>query len=192
MVMTGTAKATSQGDPNILKKIIADLARLEVYVGIPEEQSSRSGEEITNAELAYIHTHGVREHSMREEMQPNIENEGYSKAYQMYVQEHGSPLWHSPPRPIIEPAIDKNQEAIADKLKIAMQAGLNGDKQGAIDGLNKAGIFAVNKIKAYFIDPENGWDPNSESTVNSKGSDKPLINTGALRQSMTWVVGEKK
>jgi len=192
-VVKGTATVTAKGDPNILKKIMADIGQLEVYVGIPEEEASRGDETINNAELAYIHTHGIRRKSMREEMQPAIDaGKPYSKAYEMYVQSHGSPLWHSPPRPIIEPAIEKNKEDIAEKLKPAMQAALSGDGQGARDGLEKAGMFAANKVKAFFTDPENGWPGNSPATVKAKGSDRPLINTGALRQAITYVVGEKK
>lgn len=196
MVIKGTANVTSKGDPNILKKIMADIGNMEVYVGIPEEAASREGENknegINNAELAYIHTHGVRAKSMREEMQPNM-NKGipYSKAYEMYVQEHGSPLWHSPPRPIIEPAIGKYKEPIADKLKPALTASLNGDSEGAREGLEKAGMFAANKVKDYFVDPENGWAPNTPKTIEEKGSDRPLVDTGSLRQAITYVVGEK-
>lgn len=196
MVMQGTATVTSKGDPNILKKIMADIGNLDVYVGIPEEKASRKGdnnEEINNAELAYIHTHGVRAKSMREEMQPEMSaGKPYSKAYEMYIQSHGSPLWKSPPRPIIEPAIEKNKEAIAEKLKPAMQASLSGDKEKAIQDLEKAGMFAANKVKAFFTDPENGWPENSPDTIKAKGSNRPLIDTSALRQSITYVVGEKK
>ena len=193
-MVRGTVGVVSKGDPNILRKIMADLGKLEVYVGIPEEEASRQSEgEINNAELAYIHTHGVRTKSMREKMQPNMDSGlAYSKAYEMYIQEHGSPLWRSPPRPILEPAIEKHKDAIADKLKPAMQAALNGDSQGARDGLEKAGMFAANKVKDYFVDPENGWAENSPKTIAAKGSDRPLVDTGALRQAITYVVGDKK
>ncbi len=193
-MVKGMVSVASKGDPNILCKIMASLGNLDVYVGIPEEESSREGEKnINNAELAYIHTHGVRAGSMREEMQPDLDaGKPYSRAYEMYIQENGSPLWHSPPRPIIEPAIEKNKEDIADKLKPAIQAALHGDNEGARNGLEKAGMFAANKVKDYFVDPENGWAPNSPDTAKAKGSDRPLVDTGALRQAITYVVGDKK
>lgn len=195
-MVKGTVAVASRGDPSILKKIMADLGNLEVYVGIPEEEASRAGdnknEEINNAELAYIHTHGIRRKPMREEMQPHMDGgKPYSKAYELYVQSHGSPLWQSPPRPIIEPAIEKNRDAIAEKLKSPMQSALSGDAQGAQDGLEKAGMFAANKVKAFFTDPENGWAENDPATVKAKGSDRPLIDSGALRQAITYVVKEK-
>lgn len=193
MVIKANAAVTAKGDPNILKKIMADLGNLEVYVGIPEEKASRQSEgEINNAELAYIHTHGVRSKSMRKEMQPDLDHGmAYSKAYEMYIQSNGSPLWHSEPRPIIEPAIEKNKEAIAEKLKPAMQASMNRDPQGVKDNLEKTGMFAAGKVKEFFVDPENGWAENSPATIKAKGSDRTLVDTGALRQSITYVVGEK-
>lgn len=33
--------------------------------------------------------------------------------------------------------------------------------------------------------------PNAESTIKEKGSSNPLINTGRLRQSISWKLGEK-
>lgn len=190
-MVKGTVSVKSSGDPNILKKIISDIGKLQVYVGIPEADSSREDEGINNAELAYIHTHGIRAGTMREDMQGDLDSgKAYSEAYQMYIQSHGSPLYQSPPRPIIEPAIEKNKDKIADKLKVAVKAGLNGNQQEAREGLEKAGMFAASKVKAYFTDPDNGWPENSESTKEAKGSDKPLIDTGSLRQSITYVVGE--
>jgi hypothetical protein len=91
----------------------------------------------------------------------------------------------------VEPAIEKNKEDIADKLKPAMQAALNGDKQSARNELEKAGMFAANKVKAYFVDPKNGWPANSPATIKAKGSDRPLVDTGAMRQAITYVVGDK-
>jgi len=34
------------------------------------------------------------------------------------------------------------------------------------------------------------WAPDSPATIKAKGSSKPLIDTGLLRQSITWVVGD--
>lgn len=191
-MVKGTVNVTSKGDPRELKRILDDIGKLEVYVGIPAEESSREDEIINNAELAYIHTHGIRHWTMRKEMQPLLDTgANYSDAYQMYMQAHGSPLWHSPPRPIIEPAIEKNRKAIADKLQLAVRSALNGDEIGARQGLEKAGMFAAGKVKKFFTDPDNSWAPNAESTIKAKGSARPLIDTGALRQSITYVVRDK-
>ena len=35
---------------------------------------------------------------------------------------------------------------------------------------------------------DGSFEPNAESTIKKKGSDKPLIDTGTMRQSVTYVV----
>jgi hypothetical protein len=172
-----------------LKKILDDLGKIDVLVGIPEEKSSRKGH-ITNAELVYIHTHGIRRHSMIKEMQPVVDEEGYSKAFEMYIQEHGSPLWQSPPRPIIEPAIEKseNKKIIGEELGEAAKKALGGDVQGAKQQLERTGMTAQNIVRGWWDDPDNNWPPNAAETIKQKGSDRPLIDTGELRKSITYVV----
>ncbi len=130
---------------------------------------------------------------MREDMQPDMDaGRPYSKAYEMYIQENGSPLWQSEPRPIIEPAIEKHKNEIAAELKPAVQAALNGDMQGAMRQLHAVGQYTAGEVKEYFTDPDNGWPENSPTTIKAKGSERPLIDTGALRQAITYVVGDKK
>ena len=52
-----------------LGAILEEFKQSDVLVGIPERRGSREGEALTNAELLFIHTHGVRKKAMREEMQ---------------------------------------------------------------------------------------------------------------------------
>ncbi|WP_220389002.1 hypothetical protein [Paenibacillus tyrfis] len=188
------AKVTKTADlsPEV-KKMLNDLARMQVYVGIPEGNDNNRTEEagqaeITNAELLYIHTHGVRQKEMREEMNPKVESGEmtYSKAFQMYLHTHGSPLWHSPPRPVIEPAIEKNKEVISKQLRKAAETALDG--QDPENELEKAGMLGQNIVRAWFTDPANGWAPNSPATESAKGSDKPLIDSAEMRKAITYVV----
>lgn len=186
---------------------IKQLSSQKVCVGVPSAddpdlterqrgQIKRKGEgakEIGNADLVYIHTHGVRPRAAREEMQPEI-NKGtkYSVALQMYIHEHGSMAYQVPPRPIIEPAIKDAKEGVGKMLGIAAkQAAEGNDPQGALEDV---GGFAQEKVKEWFTDPKNGWAPNSPSTIAKKRlhSNQPLIDTGALRGSITSVIrGEK-
>ncbi len=144
-----------------LSGLLRDIARKQVLVGIPEGKAPRKKGEISNAQLMYIHT-------------------------------HGSPLKNIPERPVIEPAIEArgNKEPIANELKEAAQAILNGKPQEADRRLKRAGMLGQNAARAWFTDPRNGWPPNAPSTVKSKGSEKPLIDTGQMRKSITYVVKE--
>lgn len=185
------AKVTTVADhTGDLKKILDGLADAKVYVGIPEGGGRAEG--ITNAELLYIQSHGVRDRSMREEMNPAIESGElkYSQAYELYIQSHGSPLWHIPPRPVLEPSIDRNREQIAKQLQQAATAALEGNDP--MPELHKAGMIGQNIARGWFTNPDNGWPENAPSTVEEKGSDRPLIDTGEMRKAITYVVESGK
>ncbi|MFP3391012.1 hypothetical protein [Brevibacillus sp. SIMBA_040] len=175
---------------NEIKKIIDDLANRQVYVGIPEGESSQrgQGEPISNAELLYAHTHGIRQKVMRDEMNPRVESGEmtYSKAYELWIQTHGSPLWRSPPRPVLEPAMEHNQEAIAQQLRRVSEVALDGGDPEP--ELHRAGLMGQNFARGWFTDPANNWAPNSPITEERKGSDRPLIDKGELRKAITYVV----
>lgn len=169
-------------------KGLENLKGMQVYVGIPQEKTSRNKEEITNAELAFILSNGVRNYEMRKQMEDNVAAKGYHKAYEMYLQTHGSPKWQIPPRPIIEPAIEDDKENISEILKEAMKAELNGDHALALEYLNKAGLEGQAVSQDWFTNEKNGWAPNAPYTIEQKGSDKPNIDTGELRKAITYVV----
>lgn len=141
---------------------LSSLSKVDVLVGIPEENSSREGERITNAELAFIHT-------------------------------NGSPIQGIPARPIIEPAISdsENKEQIMVEIERAAEAGMDGNIEALSRYLNQAGMVAAEAVKMWFTNPKNGWVPDSPLTIKRKGSDKPLINIGELRKSMSYVIREK-
>lgn len=196
-----------------IEKSLRELSSLDVLVGVPQENSSHKGH-ITNPELAFIHTHGVRSKAMRQEMGKNMEmgsnglpytpdferfsenlskGMNYSAAYNLYLHEHGSPAWQIPPRPIIEPAIEdpQNKKIITDDLGEAGKAALDGNMTQARAELQKAGMDAQNAVREWFVNPRNEWPPNAESTIREKGSDRPLIDTAELRKSITYVIREK-
>lgn len=186
-----------------VKEVLQKLGQMDVLVGVPEEKSSRpegaiggnyANSKITNSELIYIHTHGIRQRSMIAEMQPNVNALGYNAAFQMYLQAHGSPLWQSPPRPIIEPAIEKkeNKRILGEELGKAAQKALEGDAQSAQAQLEITGMTAQNIVRGWWDDPENNWPANTEETIENKGSSKPLVDTGELRKSITYIVRDNK
>lgn len=170
-----------------MRKRFNGLSKISVLVGIPQENSSRdNGDKINNAELVYIHTHGIRRRSMISEMDKSINGGAkYSAAYSMYVQAHGSPLWASPPRPIIEPAIEDGKDGIADELKSAIRMYVN---TGNINGYHRAGMLGAGMAHEWFENPKNGWPPNSAYTIKKKGSELPLVADGDLRHAITYVV----
>ena len=195
--MSGNVGFTQKG-PGVekLKADLLALSRMEVLVGIPQEKSSREGEKINNAELLYDHTNGIRRRAMINEMEPELDKgTPYSVAHQMYIQAHGSPLWHSPPRPVIEPAIEApgNKEKIAAELAQVAQLAMDGKISAAKRQMHKAGSLGAKIAKGWFKDPRNNWAPNSPKTIKAKGSERPLIDDGFMRRAITYVVrGDKR
>lgn len=163
-----------------------ELGKIGVLVGIPSDRTARDGESVTSSELLYLHTHGIRRKAMRQEMDKDVERGmKYSEAHELYLQSHGSPLWASPPRPVLEPAIAANKAVIAR----TMNAGVKQYLQTKNDrGLRSAGNLAASYAKKWFTDPRNGWAPNSPRTIMRKGSSRPLIDTGAMQEAITYVV----
>jgi len=183
---------TGMDRTNEVKKSLEALARKQVLIGIPDgsDRPEEKGQPITNAQLLYAHTHGIRQKSMREEMNPKVESGEmtYSQAYQMWLQTHGSPLWHSPPRPVLEPAIEHHKDEIAMQLRRVLDVALNGGDPEP--ELHKAGMMGQNFARDWFTNPANGWPPNSPRTIEKKGSDRPMVNTSELRKSITYVMRE--
>lgn len=167
------------------------LKSRQIYVGIPEKKAARQGEPINNAQLLYILSHGVRKKSMREEMQPKIDaGMKYSAAYQLYIMSHGSPLWHIPPRPVLESALEAHADAIGKLFQAVIKAACKGDEAAIQKAMNICGMAAQNYCRDWFTDPRNGWPPNSPLTIKAKGSERPLIDTGTMRKAITYVIRE--
>lgn len=186
-MLKAIATVSSKVD-NTLKvdKSLKNLGNMDAYIGIPEGPDHQDSN-VTDAQLLYALSHGVRASEMIKDMQPSLDaGTPYSKAHQMYIHEHGSPLWRIPPRPVLEPAISNSKEAIANQLKKAAIAALDG--KDATPELQKAGIMGMNAAKDWFTNPSNSWPPNAPSTIKAKGSENPNIDTGELRKSITYVV----
>ena len=133
-----------------------------VLVGIPQKKTKREDEPITNAELLYIHT-------------------------------NGSPKNHIPKRPVIEPALRDDRKRISSMLKNSMDTFLDAGEEAALKELEKVGIRAQKVSRGWFVNPNNHWPPNSPAVEAAKRKKKatdpkPLIDTGELRKSITYVL----
>jgi len=146
-----------------IKADLANLLKMDVLVGVPEDKASREKDtKINNAQLMYIHT-------------------------------NGSPIQNIPARPVIEPAIKANKDKITNELQKAATLALDNKIDDAKKQLGRAGMLGQNVARGWFTDINNQWTPNAPSTIAKKESSNPLIDTGQLRKSITYVVrGDKK
>jgi len=96
--------------------------------------------------------------------------------------------WRIPPRPFIRGWVENHGEEIKqtiDKLYDLVAGG----RLTASTAIKRLGQFAQDGIKRYII--SGAFTPNSESTVKQKGSSRPLIDTGTMRNSVRYEVIKK-
>ena len=179
-----------------IEKTLRHIEEYDLLVGIPDaskERNEKGRSQITNVELAYIHTHGSTTSKARQKVEENIRDgydlEGARKlALELWESKTGSPFWRIPPRPIIEPAIEANQDKLNPDFAKILGLMVAGNFEGAEKQMNATGMRAQNFVRNWFVDPRNNWPPNTPATIAMKGSDKPLIDTGQLRKSITYVI----
>lgn len=94
----------------------------------------------------------------------------------------------SPSRPFMTDAVEKHIKDYNDFLEAEEDALVKG-KSDAKQMLEQLGLFAKAKMQMEIVD--GSFVPNSPYTIAKKGSDKPLIDTGHMRQSVTYVVRPK-
>ncbi|MDY6481710.1 hypothetical protein SKM54_04500 [Acinetobacter faecalis] len=138
---------------------IETLTSQEVLVGIPHGEA-RSDSDMTNAQIGYI-------------------------------QETGSPSMNLPPRPFLVPGVESCQDQTAKHLTKAADAALKGNIAMVNRHLNTAGMIAQNTVRAYFT--SGHFEPLSEVTkkmrlARGRKGINPLIDTGQLRRSVTYVI----
>jgi len=156
-----------------LKDAISFLKSNRVLIGIPQANSSSRGE-ITNVELAFIHTMGspVNRIPPRPFLEPGVEEAKDQIAGCM--------------KTAVEAAVKGETGAAMDELE---KAGLYGEN--AVKSYIGGGHHAPNAG----ITIEGGWMRNRVSGkpvfVKGKHSDVPLIDTGSLRSSITHVIEGK-
>jgi hypothetical protein len=159
-----------QDNSEKVQKALQGLAKTRVLVGIPSTKNTRPGEPIGNATLGYIH-------------------------------EKGSPINNVPARPWLEPGIRESQQQWEGYLKQAGQAALEGNEPRMNRALNAAGIAAVTGVKSRMV--AGIPPPLAQSTVDARrrrtkgrrasiaADTTPLIDTGQLIGSITYVVSKK-
>lgn len=158
-----------------ISEAIRKLRKTQVLVGIAEKskKNRRIDSPITNAQLGYIH-------------------------------EHGSPSAGIPARPFLRPGVKAGQDRIVGDLRLALEGAIHSDKKRVRHNLEAAGSHAVSEVKKYMstadfepLKPETIKNRRRSRQTKSKrasevtgvqGKIRPLISTGALRDSVDYYV----
>jgi len=94
---------------------------------------------------------------------------------------------HVPPRPFLRQSVDGNEGKIKKMCEAQMQAIAKGGT--AEEAMNAIGIMQKGLIQETIA--KGSFAPNAPSTIKRKGSSKPLIDTGRMRQSVNFVIQPK-
>lgn len=110
---------------------------------------------------------------------------GISMSLLANIHTYGSFSRGIPARPFLQPALQENQDKYIKYLKSQTMPLLFGRaKQARVLGL--LGEMATADVKKYFT--SGRFAPLAASTIKAKGSSRPLIDTGQLRQSITYSI----
>ncbi len=156
-----------------IDRVLKFAIRQKVLIGIPAEKAARSDGGPSNAQIAYW-------------------------------QEYGAPEANIPARPFLGPGMEKSEAMIVAELRraagkaigLAVEGDVSGGKAAVTEGMHRIGLKAATNIQAQIsagLSP-----PLAERTIYARlhrrknrrsGSDmKPLIDTGLLLRSITYVI----
>lgn len=94
---------------------------------------------------------------------------------------------HSPSRPFLRNSVDNNVPQIKSFVKSQKDVFIRSGNAETV--LKNIGLFQKDLIQNEIV--SGSFAPNAESTIKKKGSDKPLIDTGRMRQSVNYVIKPK-
>lgn len=161
-------KITKDRVSEVMKGVKA-LTRSEVLIGIPDTRAERK--------------------PVDGETGPPTSN-----ALIGYVQEFGSPEKNIPARPFLIPGVQSIKDKAIPVLKKAGQAALEGDGKDVAKSLMTVGLMGQGAVQRKIT--EGPFEPLSERTLKAReargrAGTKPLLDTGQLRASVTFVLRDK-
>lgn len=118
----------------------------------------------------------------------NIESEGESADLCDIAAYNELGTENIPSRPFMRDSVDNHAEQINAFLKNQMALLAKGQTT-AEQMMKSIGVFQKGLVQAEIVDGD--FEPNAPSTIKKKGSDKPLIDTGKMRQSVNFVIVKK-
>ena len=91
---------------------------------------------------------------------------------------------NTPARPFMKQSFETHESDLQKACDEVNRTISNGGT--AEQALNKLGVFCKGLVQEQIVSGD--FAPNAESTIAKKGSSKPLIDTGTMRQSVNYVI----
>jgi phage gpG-like protein len=161
-----------------------------VTIGIHEDAGQHESDDITNAALGAIHEYGAdidhpggTSYGFASKSAANRNEVRFLKTGKGYA-ELGTTGPHKiniPARPWLNPGVMSGNVEYLNIIERALKDGKTLDY-----ALNQVGVVAVGMVQKYMTDLRS--PANAPSTIKKKGSSNPLIDSGALRQSVTYKI----
>ncbi|MEN6629824.1 MAG: hypothetical protein ABFC42_09275 [Sulfuricella sp.] len=171
---------------------ISSLMKKDVLVGVPDSTTGRTdGEGMNNATLAYIHDNGSPAANIpaRPFMRPGIKNAEKPIASQM---KKAATATLDGKQKEADKALNKAGMVASSSIKEAITdgEGFEALAPGTIASRNRSRGTASRRDseKSYLEMLSNGMSP---ADAQEAAGIKPLINTGSMRNSITYVVRKK-
>lgn len=93
---------------------------------------------------------------------------------------------HSPARPFMRQTYEDYSEDIIKRGQSEIKKEIATGSPNAEKTFNAIGVCVKGYIQKEIV--EGDFEPNAPSTIAKKGSSRPLIDTGQMRQSVTYVI----
>ena len=116
---------------------------------------------------------------------PQPESDDLTMAQLGAVLHFGTEDGHIPARPWLDVGVESGAQDIIDTVRSASSRGLPLDTV-----MEQIGAVAAGAVQEYITDLRT--PPNAPGTIERKGSDNPLVDSGALRASVTYAVTRSK
>lgn len=102
------------------------------------------------------------------------------------VHEYGTRDGRIPERSFIRRTFNQNRDELERACAEAARRFIGGEDMEKV--LGKLGAWGAAKVKATITEGEGVPPPLKAATIARKGSSRPLVDTGQLKNSITWAV----
>jgi hypothetical protein len=103
------------------------------------------------------------------------------------IHTNGSPARNIPARPFLVPGIESEEKKLVKILEDGLKQALKQNAPDLVDAAyERTGQAAVGAVQRYMV--KGVFAPLKPATIRRKGSSKPLIDTGQLRQAVSYEV----